>query len=73
MSQSQSAIYPENPQLYNNFRYGALVTNNCDRRSGLMVSALNSGASGPVSSPGRGYYVLFGQDTLLSRCLSPPR
>ena len=33
----------------------------------LMVSALDLGASGPGSSPGRG------QDTLLSQCLSPPR
>ena len=39
-----------------------------------MVSALDSGASGPGSSPGRGQCVVFyGQDTLLSQCLSPPR
>ena len=37
-----------------------------------MVSALDSGASGPGSSPGRGQCVLE-QDTLLSQCLSPPR
>ena len=37
-----------------------------------MVSALDSGSSGPGSGPGRGHCVL-GQDTLLSRCLSPPR
>ena len=35
-----------------------------------MVSALDSGASAPGSSPGRG---VLGQDTLLSQCLSPPR
>ena len=35
-----------------------------------MVSALDSGSSGPGSGPGRGH---LGQDTLLSRCLSPPR
>ena len=39
---------------------------------GLVVSALDSGAIGQGSSPGRGYCV-FGQDTLLSQCLSPPR
>ena len=32
-----------------------------------MVSALDSGASGPGSSSDRG------QDTLLSQCVSPPR
>ena len=35
-----------------------------------MASWLKS--SGPGSGPGRGHRVL-GQDTLLSRCLSPPR
>ena len=29
------------------------------RRGGLMVSALDSGASGPGSSPGRGHCVVF--------------
>ena len=37
-----------------------------------MVSALDSGASAPGSSPGTVCCVL-GQDTLLSQCLSPPR
>ena len=37
-----------------------------------MVSVLDSGVSGPGSSPGRGHCVL-GQDTLLSQCLSLPR
>ena len=37
-----------------------------------MVSALDSGASVPCSSPGREHCVLR-QDTLLSQCLSPPR
>ena len=39
-----------------------------------MVSALDS--SGPGSGPGWGHCVVFlgnWQDTLLSRCLSPPR
>ena len=31
----------------------------CGRRGGLMVSALDSVASGPGSSPGRGYCVVF--------------
>ena len=38
-----------------------------------MVSALDSGASGPGSSPGRGHCIVFLGKTLLSRCLSPPR
>ena len=38
-----------------------------------MVSALNSGANGPGSSPGWGLCCVLGQDTLLSQCLSPPR
>ena len=39
-----------------------------------MVSALDSGASGPGSSPGRGQCVVFlGKTLLLSHCLSPPR
>ena len=42
------------------------------RRGGLMVSALDSEASGPGSSPGRGHCVVW-QGTLLSQCLSPPR
>ena len=43
------------------------------RRGGLMVSALASGSSGLGSSPGRGHLCcVLEQDTLLSRCLSPP-
>ena len=34
-------------------------TNGSGRCSGLMVSALNSGASSPGSSPGQGHYVVF--------------
>ena len=34
------------------------------RHGGLMVSALNSGASGPGSSPGRGHCVVFLGKTL---------
>ena len=34
------------------------------RRGGLMVSAFDSGASGPVSSPGRGQCVVFLGKTL---------
>ena len=36
----------------------------CGRRGGLMVSALDSGASGPGSSPGRGHCVVFLGKTL---------
>ena len=36
-----------------------------------MFRVLNSGSSGPGSGPGR--CCVLGQDTLLSRCLSPPR
>ena len=38
-----------------------------------MVSALDSGASGAGSSPGRRHCRVLGQDTLLLQCLSPPR
>ena len=42
---------------------------------GGLLSAFDSEASGPVSSPARGIlsYVLTRQDTLLSQCLSPTR
>ena len=43
------------------------------RRGGLMVSALDSGASGLGSIPGRGHCVVSLGKTLYSRCLSPPR
>ena len=36
-----------------------------------MVRALDSGSGGLGSSPGRGHNCVLGQDTLLSRCLSP--
>ena len=40
------------------------------RRGGLMVSALDSGASGPGSSPGRGHCVEFLGKTLYSHSAS---
>ena len=40
------------------------------RRSGLMVSALNSGSSGPGLSPGRGHCVVFLDKTLYSHSAS---
>ena len=40
------------------------------RCGGLMVSALNSRASGPGSSPGRGHCVVFLGKTLYSRSAS---
>ena len=47
------------------------------RRGGVMVSALDSGSSGPGSGPGRvlagSLCCALGQDTLLSRCVSLPR
>ena len=42
----------------------------CGRRSGLMVSALDSGASCPGSSPGRGHCVVFLGKTLYSHSAS---
>ena len=36
-----------------------------------MVSALDSGASGPASSPGRGHCVVFLDKTLYSHSASP--
>ena len=43
------------------------------RRGGLMVSALDSGVSGPGSSPGWGHGVVFLGETLLPQYLSPTR
>ena len=43
---------------------------NWGRRGGLMVSALDSGASGPGSSPGRGLCVVFLGKTLYSHIAS---
>ena len=40
------------------------------RCGGLMVSALNSGSSGPGSSPGRGHCVVFLGKTLYSQSAS---
>ena len=42
----------------------------CVRRGGLMVSALDSGASAPGSSPGRGHCVMFLAKTLYSHSAS---
>ena len=44
--------------------------NPCGRRGGLMVSALNSGASGPGSIPGQGHCVVFLGKTLHSHSTS---
>ena len=41
------------------------------RRSGLMVSVLDSGSSGPGSSPGQGHCVVFLGKTLYSHSASP--
>ena len=41
-----------------------------ERRSGLMVSGLDSGASGPGSSPSRGHCVVFLGKTLYSHSAS---
>ena len=38
----------------------------CGRHGGLMVSALDSGSSGPGSRPGRGHCVVFLGKTLYS-------
>ena len=48
-------------------QFDAVLLNLCGRHSGLMVSALDSGASGPGSSPGRGHCVVFLGKTLYSR------
>ena len=45
---------------------GAVAVVACGRRCGLMVSALDSGASGPGSSPDRGHSVEFLGKTLNS-------
>ena len=43
-----------------------LATLKRGRRGGLMVSALDSGSSGPGSGPGRGHCVVFLGKTLYS-------
>ena len=48
----------------------AFSTNADGRRGGLMVSALDSVASGPGSSPGRGHCVVFLGKTLYSHSAS---
>ena len=45
---------------------GFHMTSHGGRRGGLMVSVLDSGASGPGSSPGRGHCVVFLGRTLNS-------
>ena len=40
------------------------VFHNSKRCDGLMISALDSGSSGPGSSPGRGHFVVFLGKTL---------
>ena len=50
--------------------YDALTHFYCGRHCGLMVSALDSGASGPGLSPGRGHCVVFLVKTLYSHTAS---
>ena len=45
----------------------------CGRRSGLVVSELDSGLRGPGSALTGSLCCVLGQNTLLSQCLSPPR
>ncbi len=59
MSQASSCFFPLD------FEGNMILI--CGRRGGLMVSAPDSGSSGPSSSPGRGHLCcVLGQDTLLS-------
>ena len=46
------------------------IYSNDERHIGLMVSTLNSGLSGPGSSPGRGHCVVFLGKTLYSHSAS---
>ena len=50
--------------------YSLPVKKFCGRRGGLMVSALDSGANSPGSSPGRGHCVVFLGKTLNSHSAS---
>ena len=50
--------------------YNETLTDICGRRGGLMVSALDSGASGPGSSPDWGNCVEFLRKTLYSHSAS---
>ena len=48
------------------FNHRPIVADVTGRRGGLMVSALDSGSSGPGSGPGRGHCVVFLGKTLYS-------
>ena len=56
--------------LYNLFRNIMILNSTPGRCGGLMVSALDSGLSGPGSNPGRGHCVVFLGKTLYSYCAS---
>ena len=51
-------------------KHGKRTRDFCGRRSDLMVGALDSGASGPGSSPSRGHCVVFLGNTLNSHSAS---
>ena len=66
---TRSARFSSNCENRTNFQKAP-----SDRRGGLMVSALESGASGPGSSFGRGHCVVFLGETLFCHStFSPPR
>ena len=65
--------FQRNTQLINSPKSSVFIivtVFNRGRRSGLMFSAVNSGASTPGSSPGRGHCVVFLGKTLYSHSAS---
>ena len=68
-TKSPSTSYPQFERIiFANF--DICLISFCGRRGGLMVSVLDSGASGPGSSPGRGHCVVFLGKTLNSHSAS---
>ena len=65
----KAALSEQRKQTWNLYLCMYLATSR-GRRGGLMVSALDSGASGPGSGPGRGHCVVFLGKTLCSHSAS---
>ena len=57
--------------IYSTCMYFISLTS--ERRGGLVVSAPDSGSTGPGSALAGLLCCVLGQDTLLSQCLSSPR
>ena len=59
-------VSPHTKYLIDFHLFGGITPHQSGRRGGFMVSALDSGSSGPGSGPGRGHCVVFLGKTLYS-------